>query len=76
MQQKILRISAQNYKKWSNQQDKGTLLFYSALALNIGAISHKKCLSLVDLTTFFIFGQKFLQFFVAFLEKIYTEILF
>ena len=38
MQQKFLRISAQNYKKWSNQQDKGTLLFYSAIALKVGAI--------------------------------------
>ena len=36
--EKIVRISTQKSKKWSNQRNKGTLLCKLVLALNVGAI--------------------------------------
>ena len=56
-------------KKWSNQQLKG-LSYDTMIIWAIQCIKDYMVPLLYDLTTFQILGQKFVKFFVGFLEKL------
>ena len=68
-QQKIWQISALESKKWWNQQNKGTFLWYYNLHMILWAINGPL---FYDLTPFQILGQKFVKFFVGIFVQMMT----
>ena len=72
-QRKISQIFAPESKKWSNHR---IMAPYSVFNTSNSPYNHRiirKCLYLVDLTTFKFLGQKFVKFFVVFLENLKTS---
>ena len=69
-QRKIWQISALEYKKWSNHKIKAHYNDFDTNYVQIILNIIRRCLYFVDLTTFYILGQKFVKFFVGFLENL------
>ena len=69
-QWKFWQISTLEYKKWSNQQNKGTFLPKYNIHIVTRAIYYIKCLYFVDLNSFNILEQKIVKFFIGFLENL------
>ena len=69
-QRKIWQISALEFKKWSNNKIKANYIDFDTNYVQIILNIIRRCLYFVDLTTFYILGQKFVKFFVGFLENL------
>ena len=69
-QRKIWQISALESKKWSNHKIKAHYNDFDTNYVQIILNIIRRCLYFVDLTTFYILGQKFVKFFVVFLESL------
>ena len=69
-QRKIWQISALESKKWSNHKIKAPYSVFITLNSPYNHNIIRKCLYFVDLTTFKFLGQKFVKFFVGFLENL------
>ena len=69
-QRKIWQISALESKKWSNHKIKAHYNDFDTNYVQIISNIIRRCLYFVDLTTFYILGQKFVKFFVGFLENL------
>ena len=69
-QRKILQISALEYKKWSNHKTKAHYNDFDTNYVQIILNIIRRCQYYVDLTTFYILEQKFVQIFVGFLENL------
>ena len=68
-QRKIWQISALEYKKWSNHKIKAHYNDFDTNYVQIISNIIGRCLYFVDLTTFYILGQKFLKIFIGFLKQ-------
>ena len=69
-QRKIWQISALESKKWSNHKIKAHYNDFDTNYVQIILNIIRRCLYFVDLTTFYILGQKFVKFFIGFLENL------
>jgi hypothetical protein len=69
-QRKIWQISALETKKWSNHKIKAHYDEFDTNYVQIILNNITRCLHFVDLTTFYILGQKCVKFFVVFLENL------
>ena len=69
-QRKIWQISALESKKWSNHKIKAHYNDFDTNYVQIILNIIRRCLCFVDLTTFFVLGQKSVKFFVVFLENL------
>ena len=73
-QRKIWQISALESKKWSNHKIKAHYNDFDTNYVQIILNIIRRCLYFVDLITFYILGQKFVKFFVGFLENLRLSI--
>ena len=69
-QRKIWQISALESKKWSNHKIKAHYNDFDTNYVQIILNIIRRCLYFVDLTTFYILGQKFVKVFIGFLENL------
>ena len=69
-QRKFGQISALESKKWSNHKIKAHHNDFDTNYVQIISYIIRRCQYYVDLTTFYILEQKFVQIFVGFLENL------